>query len=141
MTTPYIMELRHFSDVRGSLGVVEGGDLPFAIRRLYYLYDVPSGAVRGEHGHKRLEQLILCLHGRAEIILNDGETRYPFLLERPTQGLYVPPGLWRSLHFRASGSVVCVLASRPYETEDYIYEFEDFLDWVRAGRPLEETPA
>ncbi|MFC7704767.1 sugar 3,4-ketoisomerase [Plastorhodobacter daqingensis] len=138
MNTPHLVEIRNHLDARGALGVIEGADLPFDIRRLYYLFDVPIGSVRGEHGHKRLQQLILCLHGKVDITLNDGRSRWPFTLDRATQGLYVPPGMWRSLEFRDPGTVVCVLASRPYEVEDYIYHFEDFLAWVQAGRPLPE---
>lgn len=136
MAKPSIVEIRSHIDARGSLGVVEGGDLPFAIRRVYYLYGVPIGAIRGEHGHKELEQIIICMHGRVDITLNDGRRQYPFTLDRPSQGLHVPPGLWRSLHFREPGTVVCVLASRPYEVADYIYEFEEYRNWALA-RPDE----
>lgn len=132
---PRIIDLPSFIDARGSLGVVEGTTLPFDIRRVYYLYDVPIGAVRGEHGHKRLQQLILCMHGQTEITLNDGKRQYPFTLSGPAQGLYVPPGMWRRLRFVMPGTVVCVLASRPYETDDYIYTYEEFLAWVRQGGP------
>jgi dTDP-4-dehydrorhamnose 3,5-epimerase-like enzyme len=131
---PRLLEVPSFSDARGALGVLEGADLPFAIQRIYYLYDVPIGAVRGEHGHKQLEQLMICMHGRTEIVLNDGVRQFPFVLNCPSQVLYVPPGYWRQLRFKAPETVVCVLASRPYEVEDYIYEYEDFLTWVRQGR-------
>lgn len=123
--------VRNYIDVRGSLGVIEGADLPFAVRRIYYLYDVPIGAVRGEHAHKQLEQLILCMHGRVEVTFNDGSAAHKFMLDRPSQALYVPPGLWRSLRFLHAETIVCVLASRPYEPDDYIYAFEDYLDWVK----------
>lgn len=130
MLQPSIIEIRSHADARGSLGVVENLSLPFDIQRIYYLYGVPIGAIRGEHGHKQLEQLIICMHGRVDITLNDGSRQYPFTLDRPSQGLHVPPGLWRSLHFREPGTVVCVLASRPYEVEDYIYNFEEFRAWA-----------
>ena len=129
---PRLVPVKSHLDARGSLGVVEETDLSFAIRRIYYLHGVPIGAVRGEHGHKALEQLILCLHGRVDVTLNDGFRQYPFTLDRADQGLHVPPGLWRSLHFREPGSVICVLASRPYEAEDYIYSFEEFRSWAHA---------
>lgn len=134
---PALIALRHHLDGRGALGVIEAADLPFPLRRFYYLFDVPIGAIRGEHGHKRLEQVILCLHGRVEVSLNDGQRVRGFTLDTPLQGLYVPPGLWRRLEFREPGSVVGVLASRPYEPEDYIYHYEEYLAWVRAGRPLD----
>jgi dTDP-4-dehydrorhamnose 3,5-epimerase-like enzyme len=134
MTVPSVVAIRSHLDARGSLGVVEGADLPFEIRRIYYLFDVPIGAVRGEHGHKQLEQLIICMNGRCDITLNDGRGQFHFTLDRPTQGLHVPPGMWRQLRFREPGTVVCVLASRPYEVEDYIYSFEEFLTWAKARR-------
>ena len=131
---PSIIEIRSHADARGALSVVENGAIPFDIRRVYYLYGVPIGAIRGEHGHKQLEQIIICMHGRVDVTLNDGLQQYPFILDRPDRGLHVPPGLWRSLYFREPGTVVCVLASRPYEVEDYIYNFEDFRAWALGQR-------
>lgn len=90
---PSIIEIHSHADARGALSVVENGFLPFDIRRVYYLYGVPIGAIRGEHGHKRLEQLIICMHGRVDITLNDGLQQYPFTLDRPDCGLFVPPGM------------------------------------------------
>lgn len=131
-TVPTLLQLPRHVDGRGSLGVIESAQLPFDIRRIYYLYDVPMGAVRGEHGHKRLEQLILCMHGQVEIILNDGSRQFPFTLTDASVGLYLPAGLWRRLRFLLPETVVCVLASQPYEKEDYIFEYEEFLAWTRA---------
>ncbi|MDZ4093835.1 MAG: FdtA/QdtA family cupin domain-containing protein [Paracoccaceae bacterium] len=134
---PRILDVPSHLDARGALGVLEGAALPFDIARVYYLYDVPIGAVRGEHGHKRLHQLMICMHGQTDITLNDGVRQYPFTLSGPSQVLYLPPGLWRRLRFVMPDTVVCVLASRPYEAEDYIYHYEDFLTWRRQGQPLE----
>jgi dTDP-4-dehydrorhamnose 3,5-epimerase-like enzyme len=128
---PVLLALPRHLDGRGALGVIEARDLPFDIRRIYYLHDVPMGAVRGEHGHKQLEQLILCMHGKVEIVLNDGTHQFPFLLDGPSTGLYLPPGFWRRLRFLVPETVVCVLASRPYERDDYIYDYEEFLAWTR----------
>jgi dTDP-4-dehydrorhamnose 3,5-epimerase-like enzyme len=133
-TVPTLVQLPRHVDGRGSLGVIEAADMPFEIRRIYYLHDVPIGAVRGEHGHKRLEQLILCMHGRVEIVLNDGTRQFPFTLTDASTGLYLPPGLWRRLRFLLPETVVCVLASLPYDREDYIFEYEEFLTWTRNGR-------
>lgn len=135
---PRLLDAPAFVDGRGSLGVLEGAALPFDIARIYYLYDVPIGAVRGEHGHKRLHQLMICMHGQTEITLNDGNQQYPFTLSTPGQVLYVPPGMWRRLRFVMPDTVVCVLASRPYEVDDYIYEYEDFLTWVRQGKKQQD---
>jgi hypothetical protein len=137
---PCLLDVTNHIDARGSLGVLEGAALPFDIQRVYYLYDVPIGAVRGEHGHKRLHQLMICMHGQTEITLNDGIRQYPFTLSGPSQVLYVPPGLWRRLRFVMPETVVCVLASRPYEPDDYIYEYEDFLAWVRQGKISDADP-
>jgi len=131
---PRLLDAPSFMDGRGVLGVLEGAALPFDIQRVYYLYDVPIGAVRGEHGHKRLEQLIICMHGQTEAMLNDGTRQFPFVLNSPSQVLYVPSGHWRQLRFKAPETVVSIMASRPYEVDDYIYEYEDFLTWVRQGR-------
>lgn len=131
---PYLVDIRTHLDARGSLSVVENGDLPFPIRRIYYLHGVPLGAKRGEHGHKLLEQLMICMHGVCDVTLNDGQSQDHFTLSSPATALYVPPGMWRSLRFVEPDTVCCVLASRPYEKEDYIYDFEDFLAWSRQNR-------
>lgn len=130
--TPTLREITSFSDARGRLGVIEDADLPFDIRRVYYLFDVPLGAKRGEHGHKTLQQLIICMSGICEITLNNGYEQFHFRLDSPAQGLYVPPRMWRSLHFREPGTVCCVLASQPFERDDYIYTFEEFRDYIHA---------
>ncbi len=138
---PVLLQLPRHMDRRGSLGVIEAQDLPFNIRRIYYLHDVPIGAVRGEHGHKRLEQMILCMHGQVEVILNDGTRQFPFILTNASTGLYLPPGLWRRLRFLMPETVVCVIASRPYENSDYIYEYEEFLAWVRQQSGEKQSAA
>lgn len=136
---PRLVDVTSFSDVRGSLGVVEARDLPFDIERVYYLFDVPLGAVRGEHGHKTLQQLIICMNGICEITLTDGHQSHFFELRRPSQALYVPPGMWRRLHFREPATVCCVLASQPYDKSDYIFSYEEFLAWVREQNGGAET--
>lgn len=135
---PRLLGAAAYEDARGALGVLEGVDLPFDVARIYYLFNVPIGAVRGEHGHKRLRQLMICMHGTTEITLNDGYQQHNFTLESPADVLYVPPGMWRQLRFKMPETVVCVLASRPYEIDDYIYEYEDFLAWVRQGKPVQD---
>ncbi|MFD1912947.1 sugar 3,4-ketoisomerase [Halodurantibacterium flavum] len=131
---PHLIDIRQHSDARGSLGVLEGDDLPFAVRRVYYLFDVPEGELLGEHGHKRLEQVFLCLSGQVDVTLHDGTRTHSFVLDHPARGLRVPPGMWRSLRFARPGTVVCVLASRPYEPEDYIYSLDEFLEWSNECR-------
>lgn len=130
-SSPALLEIRCFQDKRGSLCVLEGEDLPFDIKRIYYLFNVPLGATRGEHGHKTLKQLIICMNGICDIVLNDGYQQYHFKLETPSRALYVPAGMWRQLHFREPSTVCCVLASAPYDKDDYLFEYEDFCRWVR----------
>ncbi|WP_082987107.1 MULTISPECIES: sugar 3,4-ketoisomerase [Butyricimonas] len=121
---------RHHSDRRGNLTVVENGKiLPFDVKRIYYLYDVPGGESRGAHAHRRLEQLIIAASGSFTVTLDDGKCKRTFFLNRPYQGLYVKPGMWRDLGDFSSGSVCMVLASDVYQAEDYIRSYEDFLDF------------
>jgi len=112
----------------GNLTFIEGGEhIPFDIRRIYYLYDVPGGAVRGGHGHKALQQVIIALSGSFSLILDDGYERQRFYLNRSYYGIYVPPMLWRELENFSSGSVCLVLASERYDESDYYRQYADFL--------------
>ena len=123
-----IVELdKHHSDRKGNLTVVENGNtLPFDVKRVYYIYDVPSGESRGAHAHKELSQLIVAASGSFSVTLDDGEVKRTFLLNRPYQGLYVVPGIWRTLEDFSSGSVCMVLASQIYDENDYIRDYEEF---------------
>lgn len=124
-----IIELdKHHSDRKGNITVVENDqDVPFEVRRTYYLYDVPGGESRGAHAHKELSQLIIAASGSFTVTLDDGNVKRTFLLNRPYQGLYVVPGIWRTLDDFSSGSVCLVLASHGYDEKDYIREYEVFL--------------
>ena len=126
-----IVELdKHHSDQKGNLTVVENGiTLPFDVKRVYYLYDVPGGESRGAHAHKELEQLIIAASGSFTVTLDDGTNKRSFFLNRPYQGLYVKPGLWRDLGDFSSGAVCLVLASEVYQKEDYIREYSEFLEF------------
>lgn len=119
---------RHHSARKGDISVVESGEtVPFPVKRLYYLYDVPGGESRGGHAHKNLYQLIIAASGSFTVNLNDGKVRRSFTLNRPYQGLLVKPGIWRTLDDFSSGSVCLVLASEAYDEKDYIREYSDFL--------------
>ena len=124
-----ILELdRHHSERKGNLTVVENGvTLPFAVKRVYYLYDIPGGEGRGAHAHRELEQLIVAASGSFTVILDDGRCKRSFFLNRPYQGLYVRPGLWRDLVDFSSGAVAMVLASEIYQTGDYIRDYGEFV--------------
>lgn len=119
---------KHHSDRKGNLTVVENGvTLPFDVKRVYYLYDVPGGESRGSHAHRELEQLIVAASGSFTVTLDDGKEKRSFFLNRPYQGLYVKPGLWRDLDNFSSGAVCMVLASEVYDASDYIRDYEEFL--------------
>lgn len=127
-----IIELdKHHSERKGNLSVVENGDtLPFDVKRVYYLYDVPGGESRGAHAHKNLKQLIVAASGSFTVTLDDGKVKRSFTLNRPYQGLLVVPGIWRELDDFSSGSVCLVLASEKYDAEDYIRDYEGFLKYI-----------
>lgn len=119
---------KHHSDRKGNLTVVENGKtLPFDVKRVYYLYDVPGGENRGSHAHRELEQLIIAASGSFTVTLDDGNNKRSFFLNRPYQGLYVKPGMWRDLVDFSSGAVCMVLASDVYKADDYIRNYEDFI--------------
>lgn len=126
-----VIELdKHHSDRKGNLTVVENGkDLPFNVQRAYYLYDVPGGESRGSHAHMELEQLIVAASGSFMVTLDDGREKRSFLLNRPYQGLYVKSGMWRDLSDFSSGAVALVLASDVYKEEDYIRDYQKFLQF------------
>lgn len=123
-----IIELPKFTDPRGNLSFVEQlNHVPFEIRRTYWIYDVPGGEGRGGHAHKKLEQLIVAVSGSFTVTLDDGKCKRSFFLNRPYQGLYVKPGMWRELDDFSSGAVCMVLASEVYQVEDYIRDYDEFL--------------
>ena len=118
---------RHHSERKGNLSVVENDCAPFAVKRVYYLYDIPGGESRGAHAHKGLEQIIIAASGSFSVTLDDGLAKKTFFLNRPYQGLYVKPGIWRDLDNFSSGAVCLVLASEIYKPEDYIRDYDNFL--------------
>lgn len=126
---------KHHSDRKGNLTVVENREtLPFEVKRVYYLYDVPGGESRGAHAHRKLEQLIVAASGSFKVTLDDGRSKRSFFLNRPYQGLYVKPGLWRDLEDFSSGAVCMVLASEVYQKEDYIRDYDEFIVFRKEGK-------
>lgn len=125
-----IIDLPIIPDERGNLSFVEENrHIPFTIKRLYWLYDVPGGAERGSHAHKTLYQLIIAASGSFQVVLDDGREKRSFFLNRSYQGLLVPPGLWRTLEDFSSGAVCMVLASELYDADDYIRDYQEFLEF------------
>jgi dTDP-4-dehydrorhamnose 3,5-epimerase-like enzyme len=123
-----IIELPKIKDARGNLTFVEGmNHVPFEIKRVYYLYDVPGGSDRGSHAHKTLHQFVVAMSGSFDIVLDDGDRQRRFHLNRSYYGLYICPMMWRSLDNFSSGAVCMVLASTPYLESDYIRDYGEFL--------------
>jgi hypothetical protein len=124
----HLIDLPKIADPRGNLTFVEGGQhIPFDIRRVYYLYDVPGGAERGGHAHKALHQLIIAMSGSFDVVLDDGVDKKRIHLNRSYNGLYVCPMIWRELDNFSSGSVCMVLASNLYDESDYYRDHGDYL--------------
>lgn len=122
-----IIELPKITDVRGNLTFIEENQhVPFDIKRVYYLYDVPGGERRGGHAHKDLEQFIIAASGSFDVILDDGKNRERFHLNRSYYGLYIPNMIWRELDNFSSGSVCVVLASEHFDEEDYLRNYNEF---------------
>ena len=126
-----IVELdRHHSQRKGDISVVAvAKEVPFDVKRIYYLYDVPGGADRGGHGHKALSQLIIAASGSFTVTLDDGTNKKTFTLNRPYQGLYIKSGIWRTLTDFSSGSICVVLASEKYDEKDYIRSYDEFVEY------------
>jgi hypothetical protein len=128
-----IIQLPKIEDPRGNLTFIEGsGHIPFDIKRVYYLYDVPGGAERGGHAHKELHQLIVAMSGSFDVILDDGYEKKRFHLNRSYYGLYVCPMIWRELDNFSSGSVCMVLASNLYDESDYYRDYSVFLKTIKS---------
>jgi hypothetical protein len=127
-----IIELEQVHNRTGNLTIVKNlSSIPFSTRRIYYLYDVPSNAERGGHGHKELHQLIVAASGSFTITLNDGNSTVFHLLNNPNKGLLIVPGIWRELSDFSSGSVCLVLASMNYSAADYIRDYQEFLNYKK----------
>jgi len=124
-----LIDLPKISDPRGDLSFIEASEhIPFDIKRVYYLYNVPGGSDRGSHAHKNLHQFIVAMSGSFDVVLDDGREKKRFHLNRSYYGLYVCPMMWRDLDNFSSGAVCMVLASEHYDEADYIREYPQFLD-------------
>jgi dTDP-4-dehydrorhamnose 3,5-epimerase-like enzyme len=124
---PMLIDIPVAHDKRGNLSVIESGkNIPFEIKRVYYLYDVPGGTKRGGHAHKNLQQLIIAASGSFDVVLHNGKTKQKFTLNRSNYGLYIPKMTWREIENFSSGAVCLVLASEHYDESDYIRNFKEF---------------
>lgn len=130
------MEIRKYSfqehgDERGQLiALEEEKEIPFAIKRVYYMYDTGEGVRRGFHSHRTLEQILICIHGSCKILLDDGTERADVSLDKPYEGIYVGPNMWREMYDFSPDAVLLVLASQIYDESDYIRDYEQFKRMV-----------
>lgn len=125
---PHIIDLPRFLDHRGNLSVIEEiREIPFEIKRTYWVYDVPGGEAREGHAYYRNEEFIVALSGSFDIVVNDGKSQQTFSLNRSYHGLYVPAGIWRTLKNFSTNSLALIIASTPYDPDDYILNMQTFL--------------
>jgi dTDP-4-dehydrorhamnose 3,5-epimerase-like enzyme len=125
-----IINLTKIHNQAGNITVLENSkSIPFQVKRIYYLYDVPMGSERGGHGHYELEQFIVAASGSFTIVLDDGKDKKHLFLNNPSEALYIKPGIWREIINFSSGSICLVLASQEYTEKDYIRDYDKYLQW------------
>ena len=127
-----LISLPKIEDRRGNLSVIEKDTIPFEIKRVYYVYDIPSGAERGGHSHKDLQEFLVAISGSFDVVLNDGISERVVTLNKPNVGLLIPTGIWRELKDFSSGAVCLVVASDVYIEDDYIRDFDEFISLKKA---------
>ena len=126
-----MLEFQEKGDDRGHLVIVEGGqDIPFEIKRVYYMYDTREGVRRGFHAHKSLEQILICIHGSCKVLLDNGTEKKVIPLEKPYEGLYIANNMWREMFDFSPDAVLMVLASEVFNEADYIRDYDEFLELV-----------
>ena len=135
MDKPRIVNLPQFLDARGNLSFVEQENhIPFAIKRTYWLYDVPGGECRGGHAYKENQEFIVALSGSFDVILDDGKEKKVFTLNRSYYGLYVPKGLWREMDNFSTNSLALILSSTNYDADDYVRDYDEFIKLKHDGK-------
>lgn len=134
MKQPYLVQLPRFLDSRGNLSFVEQNNhIPFEIKRTYWIYDVPGGESRGGHAFRKNEEFIIALSGSFSVVIDNGENVKRFTLSRSYYGLYIPPGLWRTMEDFSTNSLALEFGSIPYNREDYIEDYELYLKEKKDG--------
>lgn len=120
-------------DARGQLVAIEANkDIPFEVKRVYYMYDTTPGVARGHHAHKALEQILICVHGSCKILLDNGKEKETVVLDEPNKGLYISSDMWRVMYDFSPDAVLMVMASTYYEESDYIRDYDEFLKYVES---------
>lgn len=125
-----IIDIPKINNTKGNIGVIENDTIPFDIKRVYYLFDVPSGAKRGGHAHKKLKQVLIAISGSFDVVLKNGKSKEIITLNRPDKGLLIENNIWRELQNFSSGSVCLVLASEVFSEDDYIRSYKDYLSFL-----------
>lgn len=126
-----LLDIPKIEDPRGNLAVIEKNTLPYPVKRVYYLYDVPSNAARGGHAHIEQLECLIALSGSFSVVLDDGNEKKSFVLNKPNKALLIPTGIWRELEDFSSGAVCLVLSSGEFLESDYIRGYDDFLDFKK----------
>ena len=126
-----IIDIPKITDTRGNLSVIENGTIPYPIKRVYYLYDVPSDSYRGGHSHKEQSEFLIAISGSFSVVLDNGIEKKTITLNKPNKGLLIKPGIWRELDNFSSGSVCLVLASDTFSELDYLRDYNDFKESIK----------
>lgn len=126
-----LIDIPKINNTKGNIGVIENDTIPFDVKRVYYLFDVPSGAKRGGHAHKKLKQVLIAISGSFDVVLKNGKSKEIISLNRPDKGLLIENNIWRELENFSSGSVCLVLASEEFLENDYIRSYKDYLSNIK----------
>ena len=126
-----IIDIPKINNKNGNIGVIENSTIPFDVKRVYYLFDIPSGSRRGGHAHKKLKQVLIAISGSFDVVLKDGKSKEIITLNRPDKGLLIENNIWRELENFSSGSVCLVLASEEFSEDDYIRSYKEYLSFVK----------
>jgi len=123
-----LLQIPVIENILGNIAVIENNSIPFEIKRVYYLYDIPSSSKRGGHSHKNLQQVVIAISGSFDVVLKDGQSVEKITLNKPDKGLLISNNIWRELENFSSGAVCLVLASDVFEEADYIRDYNEFLN-------------
>jgi dTDP-4-dehydrorhamnose 3,5-epimerase-like enzyme len=129
-----LLSVRNFPDVNGNLGFIEQNkDIPFSIERVFYVYGVHPGDVRGQHAHRECNQLLICVHGRVDVVCSDGDKKKEFVLDSPLKALYIPPSIWAEQKYETSETMLMALTDRLFDEADYLRDYEKFKAYRSGG--------
>lgn len=129
-----LIDIPKIINKEGNIAVLENGVVPFEIKRVYYLYDIPSTSKRGGHAHKKLNQILIAISGSFDVVLKDGTDKKVITLNKPDKGLLITNNIWRELDNFSSGAVCLVLASEVYDEDDYIRSYKSFVSYIKTNK-------